>query len=122
VDKTTLERLEAKGPLAVFEEIARGLHGQPDSPLRNSVESWVRSKQAIAESEASAKRDARDSETLAIAKEANRLASEANEIARTEAAAASRSARWAMYAAIIAAIGAIIAIQDKIFSLIFPAP
>jgi len=50
----------------------------------------------------SAKRDAREEETLAIAKEANRIASEA----RT---AAFEQARWAKWAAIIATVAAIIA-------------
>lgn len=50
---------------------------------------------------ASAKRDAREEETLSIAKEANRIASEA----RT---AAFEQARWAKWAAIIAMIAAII--------------
>lgn len=51
---------------------------------------------------ASAKRDAREEETLSIAKEANRIASEA----RT---AAFEQARWAKWAAIIATVAAIIA-------------
>lgn len=50
----------------------------------------------------SAKRDAREEETLSIAKEANRIASEA----RT---AAFEQARWAKWAAIIAMAAAIIA-------------
>ena len=66
----------------------------------------------------SIKREAREEETLAIAKEANKLAREANSIARLEAAAASRSARYAMYAAVIAAIGAITANKEKIYELI----
>lgn len=63
--------------------------------------------------------NAREIETLSIAKEANRLASEANAIARLEAAAAARSARYAMYAAFIAAIGAVIATKSEIYALIF---
>jgi hypothetical protein len=119
LDKAILERLEAKGRAGVLEEMACGGHGQPGSPMRYSVDAWLRSKHAVAEADSSAKRDAREEATLAIAKEANRLASEANSIARLDVAAASRSARWAMYAAIIAAIGALIATKDQIFTFIF---
>lgn len=105
-----LASLKAKGPEVVLHEIAKGLHGDPGSRTREETEAWLRSKEVAALSESSSKRDAREEETLAIAKEANRLASEANSIARIEAAAASRSARWAKYAAIIAAIAAIIAV------------
>lgn len=59
----------------------------------------------------SAKRDSREAETLAIAKEAN-------DIARSQAAAAWRAARYAMYAAAIAAAAALVASKDEIFKLI----
>jgi hypothetical protein len=58
------------------------------------------------EEQVAARRDARERETLAIANEANRIASEARDSVRSQA-------RWAMVAAIsaiIAAIAAIIAI------------
>lgn len=79
---------------------------------------WLRLKQEKRDLAASEKRDTREEETLAIAKEANRLASEANSIARVEAAAASRSARYAMYAALIAATVAIAGNIDNIMELI----
>jgi hypothetical protein len=60
------------------------------------VQNWLLSKD-------SARRDAREAETLSIAKEANRIASEA----RT---AAFEQARWAKWAAIIAMVAAIIAV------------
>lgn len=95
-----IEMLEKRGVEAVLLRMAKGLYGLPGSQLRSEVEGWLRSKQVAADREASFKRDAREKETLAIAKEANR-------IARDEAAAAARSARWAKIAAIIAAIAAI---------------
>ncbi|MCX5806709.1 MAG: hypothetical protein NT010_11715 [Proteobacteria bacterium] len=99
----------------VLREMATGrVHGDPGSKTRDEVESWLRSKQVAAFADASSKRDAREEETLAVAKDANLLASEANSfareantIARDEAAAAARSARWAKIAAIVAAVAAI---------------
>ncbi len=96
MDKSTYDMLEAKGPEKVREEMCRGLHGMHNSPLRNSVEDWLRTKQAMADAEASLKRDAREEETLSIAREANRIAS--------------RAERWAMYAAIAAVVALIISI------------
>jgi hypothetical protein len=67
------------------------------------------SKVWLAELDA-AKRDAREMETLSIAKDANN-------IARSQAAAAWRAARYAMYAAAIAAIAALFASKDEISKL-----
>jgi hypothetical protein len=69
---------------------------------------WLAEKQALRDAASADKRDAREEETLSIAKEANRIASEA----RT---AAFEQARWAKCAAIIAAIAAIIAAAAAIF-------
>lgn len=87
---------------------------------------WLRLQSENREFEASAKRDAREEETLAIAKrasdaaiEANREASEANRIALESLAASRSNARWAMYAAIIATVALICATKDQIFKLIF---
>jgi hypothetical protein len=102
MDKAALERLEAKGPTAVLEEMASGGYGQAGSPLRGEVDAWLRSKQAISEADSSAKRDTREKEILAIAKEANRLASEANSFAR-------RRSRRELLTIIIAIIAIIIA-------------
>lgn len=64
---------------------------------------WLHELQINRDLEASAKRDAREEETLSIAKEANRIASEA----RT---AAFEQVRWAKWAAIIATVAAITAV------------
>src|SRR4030042_4266104 len=74
-----------------------------DKDKASAASEWCRQLDERRSTEASSRRDAREEDTLSIAKEANRLASEANSIARTEAAAAARSAQWATYAAIIAA-------------------
>jgi hypothetical protein len=96
--KSSLDILESKGVETVLKEMAQGQHGQEGSPVRGEVDAWIRSKQAVSEADSSAKRDAHEAETLAIAKEAK---------------------RWAMYATIIAAIAAIITIKDEILILIF---
>ncbi|MDZ4252048.1 MAG: hypothetical protein U1A72_05685 [Sulfuritalea sp.] len=87
-----------------------------------AAESWLALKESgrtLRAEDSDVSRSAREEETLAIAKDANRLASEANEIARREAAAAARAARYAMYAALIAATSAIIAAKAEILPLIF---
>lgn len=82
---------------------------------------------------AEAKREAREEETLSIAKDANRIASEAraaaeeanriaskvSDAAKENSTAALEQARWAKWAAIIAAIAAIAANKDNITAL-FP--
>jgi hypothetical protein len=115
-----LDELSAElGVLGEPEVRSRLAHGSWNGRRKAYVEEWLRLKEAERESIASNLRDAREEETLSIAKEANRLASDANIFARIEASAASRSARYAMYAAIIAAISAVIAIKDEILILIF---
>ncbi|MFC1534261.1 hypothetical protein ACFL7M_12940 [Thermodesulfobacteriota bacterium] len=96
IDNMTLEKARR--------ELAFGTFGDPGSPGHSLVLQWVLVKEAE-------ERDARDSETLRIAKEAN-------DIALNEARSASRSARWAMYAAIIATIMAVIAAKADIKWLI----
>jgi hypothetical protein len=78
--------------------------------------------QALLAEDDSARRDAREEETLAIAKEANRLASEANDIARSQTAAAWRAARYGMYAAAIAAAAALASYKDQVLALFTGAP
>ena len=83
MDKSTLEHLESKGVESVLLEMAQGRHGQPDSAMRNEVESWLRAKEHARQ------------ELIA---------------SRIEAAASSQRlwAMWATYAAIAAAIAAAI--------------
>ena len=93
---------------------------------------WLAEQQVLRDSASADKRDAREEETLRIAKEAlssakeaNRIASEDLEAARASAAAAeaqASSARqqavWARWAAIIATIAAIAATSSQINELI----
>ena len=65
--KPEIERLESIGVEAVLLEISQGMHGQPTSQMREEVEAWLRSKRIAADAAASARRDAREEETLSIA-------------------------------------------------------
>lgn len=85
--------------------------GSPPGQRAVLVELWLKSKEDERALAASAKRDAREEETLSIAKEANRIASEAEFAAR-------KQARYAMYAAIVAATAAIVSAKEDIWSLI----
>jgi hypothetical protein len=76
---------------------------------------WLAEQQELFEMECAAKRDAREEETLAIAKEANRHALVSNTIARRAVIAAYIAA----IAAIIAAAMAAIANKASVFEFIF---
>lgn len=76
---------------------------------------WLAELKEKQELEVTSRRDAREEETLAIAKEANRLASDSNSIARRAVIAAYIAA----IAAIIAAIMAAIANKASVFEFIF---
>ena len=89
--KAELEALEVTGSEGVLLEIARGSHGKVTSPLREEVEAWLRSKKVAADEAASAKRDARETETLSIARKASVRADRANIIALIAAAIAAVS-------------------------------
>ena len=108
-----MQQLEAHGDeLEVRERIAKGqYHGEH---LGIALE-WLRRKEEKRSSSAASKRDAREEETLSIAKEANRIASNALVAARS-------SSRWAMWAAIIAMIAIVIAAKDQILTFIFGNP
>ena len=107
--------------MSEFDEFIASLStlGVDEVRSRLSRGSWANRRKSWAQdwlsAQGSARVDTREEETLAIAKEANRIASE-------QATAAARSARWAMYAAIIAAIAAAIATKDQILALIFGPP
>ena len=119
MNATERARLEELGYEGVLSEIARGVFGQPDSPLRNKVDDWLRLKAIEREYASSAKRDAREEETLAIAKDALCEAKSARKAAESAASAARAQARWAMWAAIIATIAIVTAMKDQILVLIF---
>lgn len=105
-------KLEEMGEQEVRIQLARGIFGADSRPL---IQEWLDGKDKAQSALSSAKRDAREEETLSIAKDANRIASDA-------ALSARLSARWAMWAAIIATVAAIIAMKDQILALIFGTP
>jgi hypothetical protein len=107
MDKASLDALEAKGPEKVMLEMAEGKHGSaPDSKLRIEVEDWLRAKQFFASEQASKRRDAREEETLAIARSALSNSRRANIIAITAAILAAA-------ATIIAAVIGVIYVVPK---------
>jgi hypothetical protein len=110
--------LEASGLDTIRKDLRNKKYHNLTPQSFSFVSDWVAEKEDELRAADSARRDAREAETLSIAREANRLASEANSIARLEAAAASRSARYAMYASIVAVIGAITANKTDIFDFI----
>jgi len=77
----TLARLEKLGVQDVRLEMLSGRLGLPGSPNRSEVEDWIRSKDAAESAASSAKRAAREEETLSIARKASFRADRANRIA-----------------------------------------
>lgn len=93
---------------------------------RHVAEEWLRQKELERAADSSARRDAREEETLSIAKraadaasEANRIATESLAIAHSSSRSAAEQARWARWAVIIAVMAAIIATKDEILKFIF---
>lgn len=120
--KPFIEGLEAADEEHVSFLLSAGYWSDSD-PKKKWVSDWLQNKSSL-------KRDAREEETLAVAKAANRVAEEANDLARSSNAiaseakefarlasiSASEQARWAMWAAIIATIAIIIAAMAYINS------
>lgn len=90
-----VSRCEELGPAGVRSALAKGTFGQPETPHRVIAEDWLRAKDAEAEQEAANRRDAREEDTLALAREANRIARHAN--------------IWAAIAALVAVIALFVA-------------
>jgi hypothetical protein len=103
---TLWPELEAIGEDTVRKYLAQGSYGHNKVPLVNE---WLLRKDEERKLVSSSKRDAREEETLAIAREANSIALEALDTARSSSKSAKEQARWAMWAAIIATIAIIIA-------------
>ena len=117
--------LEAKGEEAVRIDFTKKIYQAGQKA--DLVQEWLESKMRARSEASAAKRDAREEETLSIAKDANRIASEANDSAKAAALAATAAAsaasdanaisrsnrRIAISAAVIAAIGAAISIFKK---------
>ena len=92
IPKEERERLIALGYKGMMQEISEGKHCLPTSPYRDAIDALLASVKASEDANSSAKRDDREIETLAIAREAK---------------------RWAMYAAIAAVISIIISIINN---------
>ena len=127
-----LAEFDRIGEAMVRDRIISGRYRDQNN-ARLYAEEWLRSLEAARASEAFNKRDAREEETLeiarsssatsaealSIAREANRIASEDLAVARSSAESARANARWAMYAAIIATVAAVIAAKDQLIAFIF---
>ena len=88
------------GPAAVKREIAEAKHGQaPDSPLWREAELWVESELIRLASVSDTRRDAREEETLVIARTALANSRRANQIAIAAAILAATATICAVYIA-----------------------
>ena len=97
-EQRVIDRCEFMGESAVRAGFIAGDFGDaPSHPDWRVAKAWLDAKD-------SNKRDAREIETLSIAKEANAIARSAS--------------RWAMWASIIAVIAIVSEIKDQISSLI----
>ncbi|MGB4765834.1 MAG: hypothetical protein WBH09_02885 [Rugosibacter sp.] len=117
--ESLLARLDAEdNELEVRARLAGKRYNSRNSAL---AEEWLRRKEDARQAAANVRAEAREAESLSIAKsalaaatEANRIAAEDLAAARESAASAHLQARWAMWAAIIATVAAIVAAKDAI--------
>lgn len=101
--------------LSVREALAAGRYNSRRAAL---AEEWLRRREDAQQTEATARAEAREDESLSISKSALAAATEANRIASEARDSAAAQARWAMWAAIIATAAAVIATKDQIVALI----
>ncbi|HKQ23150.1 MAG TPA: hypothetical protein VJT81_01755 [Burkholderiales bacterium] len=109
MEPETLEQLNWRKEFDSWPESKLRMFSEP-SPTQVGYDAHKAFARAVLAERESAKRDEREEETLSIAKEANRIASEARDSARSQT-------RWAIVAAISAAIAAIAAILAVIISI-----
>jgi len=104
-----LARLDAEdNELDVRQFLATGKYNSRNSAL---AEEWLRRKEDARASAAAARAEAREDESISIAKRALAIASDARDSATAQA-------RWAMWAAIIATAAAVIATKEQIVALV----
>lgn len=101
--------------LAVRETLAAGRYNSRRAAL---AQEWLRRREDARQVEATTRAQAREDESLSIARSALSAAIEANRIASEARNSAAAQARWAMWAAIIAAVAAVIAVKDQVVVLI----
>lgn len=112
---TFRERLDAANDERdVRDRIARGLYHTQHLAV---AKEWLREKEESRAREAEARRESREEQALAIAREDVELARVSAEAASTSAHAARSQATWAMWAAAIAVVAAIVASKDMLYSL-----
>ena len=110
------EKLEAEGEESVRINSIKGIYQGRKGDL---VQGWLRDKDASRAESSSAKRDAREEETLAVAKEANAIARSASFAATAAAAAASEANAIARSNRKVAIAAAVIAIATAIAQIIW---
>ena len=118
------EQLEKhNNPEEVRQRLAAGKYNQPHAAIARE---YLASLERNRADEISARSEAREEETLAIANEALSVAKQANQIAKEgvgaaqeSAASASKQARWARWAAVISMLAAVVAAKDQISALFF---
>jgi hypothetical protein len=102
---------------------------QQNDDVGGEAKAWLAERQAQRDEAASALRDAREEETLLVARQSNAIAAEAltiansaNRIASDQSAVARKNGRWAIYAAIVSTVSIAVSAKDHVLALIFGAP
>lgn len=116
MDKPTFrDRLDtANDERGVRDRIARGLYHTQHLAI---AKEWVREKEEERAREADARRESREEQALAVARESMEHAKTSAEAASTSAHAARSQATWAKWAAAIAVVAAIVAAKEALYSL-----
>lgn len=109
-------KFEKYGESEVRIQINKGIWHQQNRIMLGYAQEWLRLKDEDRALEASSKRDAREEETLKIAKEALDIAKSQASTAALAATSAREQARWAKWAAIIATAALAITNHEAIIS------
>lgn len=116
MDKPTFrQRLDiANDERDVRGRLARGLYHSQHAAI---AKEWLREREEATAREAEARRESREEQALALARENMELARISADAASASARAARSQAAWAKWAAVIAVIAAIVSSKDVLYSL-----
>ena len=90
-----------------------------NSPRKEWASEWLEFQEKTRASNAAARTEMREEESISIAKRALSVAADANRVASETRDSTAAQARWAMWAAIIATVAAVVAAKDQIVALFF---
>jgi len=116
MDKLTFrQRLDAANDERyVRDRLARGLYHSQHAAI---AKEWLREREDGRARDSDVRRESREEQALAVARESMELARTSADAASTSARAARSQATWAKWAAVLAVVAAIVSAKDALYSL-----